>query len=355
LLLGCGRAHFDPIGDGANGDAVIVGDGITITSNIAFVTSVGPTLGSLGSLAAADAYCNGRAQAAGLPGSYVAWLSTSTTNAIDRLTGSRGWSRVDGKAFVDTPADLVAGTIFYPLDVDEFGNRVPAMMAVGTATDNNGNVVAGYTCNDYTSTSGLLWFGLSDRGTMYWTDALGTSACAGPEPIYCFGVGHSQPTTPPPSGTRHAFLLTTDWMPGTGLASADAACRGDATPAGLNGTYQALLATSTASAISRFSLSGTTWARVDEVLLADTPADLAAGRTNVPLEVSADRVYFAGGPTWSGATDPSTVGSDATTCTSWTVSSAGVGGVVGDCGAVGFDNMGGAACNQVLPVYCLEL
>jgi hypothetical protein len=359
LLLGCGRAHFDPIGDGGNGDTVVVGDGITITSNIAFLTSIGQPLGSIGGLAGADAFCNARAQAAGLPGTYVAWLSSSSSgNAKDRLTGSRGWTRPDGKPFADTPEAIVAGQIFYPLDVDEFGNRVPTT-SVGTGTDSYGLTVTGYTCSDYTSTTDLLWLGVNDRGALWWTEGGGgTNACSAALPVYCFGIGKSAPTMPPPATARRAFVLSSGWLPGGGLASADFACQTEANAASLNGTFQALLATSTASAISRFSLAGSTWARVDGVVLADTPADFAAGRTNAPLEVTAALQYLSCEVTWLGATDPSTVGSDATTCTSWTATTAGVTGNVGDCswlGANGFDIMMVTPCDQGPLVYCLEL
>lgn len=40
---------------------------------------------------AVDRECNALAGAAGLPGHYVAWVSTSTQNARDRLGAARGW------------------------------------------------------------------------------------------------------------------------------------------------------------------------------------------------------------------------------------------------------------------------
>src|SRR5688572_3513455 len=46
--------------------------------------------------ASADAICQTLADAAGLGGTYVAWLSTSDQNAIDHVQGPGPWYRVDG-------------------------------------------------------------------------------------------------------------------------------------------------------------------------------------------------------------------------------------------------------------------
>src|SRR5215510_6780649 len=102
LVAGCGRLSSDsqvqPVGDDT---AALEG-----AANLVFVTSQHVIAGQLGSLAAADAVCNESAANAGLPGVYVAWLSTSATNAIDRLAGARGWVRPDGRPFADTSADI---------------------------------------------------------------------------------------------------------------------------------------------------------------------------------------------------------------------------------------------------------
>ena len=52
-----------------------------------FVTDSG-ALGNFGGLANADSACNVAAGNAALSGTWVAWLSDSQTNAIDRLTGT---------------------------------------------------------------------------------------------------------------------------------------------------------------------------------------------------------------------------------------------------------------------------
>ena len=81
--------------------------------NIVFVTSIEYD-GNLGGLGGADAACQSRAAFAGLPGTYVAWLSTPTVSAHSRIQG-RGWVRRDGRPFVDTIADLEQSKMLYPV------------------------------------------------------------------------------------------------------------------------------------------------------------------------------------------------------------------------------------------------
>ena len=60
--------------------------------NRVFVTSSKKT-GDFGGLAGGDTECNSLASLAGLPGTYVAWLSTATVNASTRLGSAQGFVR----------------------------------------------------------------------------------------------------------------------------------------------------------------------------------------------------------------------------------------------------------------------
>jgi hypothetical protein len=141
LAAGCGRLGFDSRIQLA-GDDTVMPDG---PANLVFVTSQHVIAGQLGSLAAADARCNDAAGGAGLPGHYVAWLSTSKTSAIDRLAGARGWVRPDGRPFADTPADIAAGRIWYPASIDE--NGAASATLVITTSDAHGRF-DGKSCSD---------------------------------------------------------------------------------------------------------------------------------------------------------------------------------------------------------------
>jgi hypothetical protein len=63
-----------------------------------------------------------------------------------------------------------------------------------------------------------------------------------------------------------------------GLTAVDHLCTTEAAAARLTGSFSALVATGTASAISRFDPSGANWVRRDGVALAGTVGDFAAGK-----------------------------------------------------------------------------
>src|SRR5689334_19443588 len=119
-LAACGRVGFDVA-------KTELADAADTRPNVVFVTSgTTPATFAAPPLASADGVCASRAVAKGLPGTFVAWLSTSTTDAIDRLAGSRGWVRVDGAPVADTAAEMIAGRIYNPINVDEAGQTVPS-------------------------------------------------------------------------------------------------------------------------------------------------------------------------------------------------------------------------------------
>jgi hypothetical protein len=66
--------------------------------NYAFASSAVYVPGSFGGLAGADEKCQTLATNAGLPGHFLAWLSTSTTDARSRFASARGWIRPDDDA-----------------------------------------------------------------------------------------------------------------------------------------------------------------------------------------------------------------------------------------------------------------
>ena len=82
-VASCGRFHFDARNDATD-------DATGSRANYAFVTSSLQLPTSFGAdLAGADLICNMRAQEVPLPGTYVAWLSSSTSAARDRLVADR--------------------------------------------------------------------------------------------------------------------------------------------------------------------------------------------------------------------------------------------------------------------------
>lgn len=370
-LVACGRVGFEHSGSAdpddepalANdaGFAMAPGDATTGEAtpqpNLVFVTSGVVTPSALGGLAGADATCAAAASAAGLGGTYRAWLSTSTVDAKDRLASARGWVRVDGRPVVDTVADLVSGKMYYPIRISETGQDIDALGLdyVITATRETGVYDPnGSACGDWTSATGSAVGGRARGATRNFTYGF-SSTCTGSYRLYCFGVDRSVAVSAPALGARRRAFLAPSWIPGGGLASADVQCQGEADSAGLGGAWAALLATTTATAASRFDLTGPTWTRLDGVAVAETPSAFAIGQLQAPINLTADRRYVET-IVWTGSPSPNLKGS--ATCVGWTSNQA---SDVGDHG-YSSSSAGDAAfifgapqgCNVGFGLYCLE-
>lgn len=262
---------------------LIVGDGnrsVTATfasANFAFVSQPTVIAGSLGSAAAADTVCQQEADAADLPGTYVAWLSDSSTNAIDRLTGARGWVRLDGRPVIDRPSDLPARSMRYPILFESGGVPVANTNPVMGTSDENGTLLAA-SCEDFSVMTGSLRAGFASHVGERW--ARGTIAsCGSPGRVYCFGTDHTTPfPIRIPEERRRVFVTDQPWLGLTeGVASADAHCAAEATRAGLLGTFIAFLSTTRVPAIDRIDPTGPVYTRMDGVPLANSSADFVAG------------------------------------------------------------------------------
>jgi hypothetical protein len=159
--------------------------------------------GNLGGLEGADAICQGKAQAAGLTGTFKAWLSDSSETAADRLTHS-SVSYIDtrGQVIANDWEDLVDGSVQRPITVDESGFDWDAdakhcgafilLANVWTGTAINGDRKAPF-CSDWTDNSdveaGTGHIGFYCYGSEAWTDeSVGDTAkgCSAEVSLYCF-------------------------------------------------------------------------------------------------------------------------------------------------------------------------
>jgi len=303
--------------DAAGGDAAAA-DAPTdagLPGNLVFVTSSQHLPVELGGLDVADAVCAGRAAAAGLPGTYIAWLSTSAVAARDRLGAARGWRRVDGRPVADTVADLLGGRIFYPIRIDEAGGDAIGSTTMVTGTFSGGAGGGAWACADWSDPAGNYTSGRAHGTTGVWT-GFDIAGCSVPGRLYCFGVDRAAPVAPTPATGRLAFASA--WAPGGGLADADARCQADAAARGHPGTFRALLAAAGRSAASRFDPGGPPWVRVDGVPLAASAMALLLESTETALNVNAAGGYEPDAFVFSGAADPTTAGTAGTTCNDWT-------------------------------------
>ncbi len=162
-----------------------------------FVTNATWT-GNLGGLGGGDAKCNQVAADAGIPGNFVAWLSSESVNAKDRINPARGpYVKVctqEGTLTVANGlADLVAVGSWFPSDLNCDENGAPTAevfetsFLTWTGTVGGGTFQTGYTCSSWTvgSEAGQGWTGNSYRGDEMWTEWQ-IANCDSPRHLYCF-------------------------------------------------------------------------------------------------------------------------------------------------------------------------
>jgi hypothetical protein len=268
--------------------------------------------------------------------------------ARGRIAAARGWQRVDGKPIFDLASDVTSGKMYYPIGLDEFGAKV--ITTVTTSSDSAGDT--SYPCD----TGSMTWAGASSATFPDWLFARGAIPCTLAAPIYCFGTDKTQPLVVVPQAGRRAFLTVGGLaVDASGLAKADALCMSEASAARLSGTFLALLPTSTASAISRFSLAGANWVRLDGIPLAASPQAFAAGQIDAPLNVTSAGSYVGRLFVMTGGTLPSQAQSIAIrTCSDWTSGSLDFEmGQPNDTARL-FDALTYDQCTTPYPIYCLE-
>lgn len=157
-----------------------------------FFTTNGRWTGNLGGLDGADSLCTTEAQAAGLSGSFKAWLSTSKVNAKDRIAGTGPWKFVTGEQVFTIENGMFTPSQF--LHFDARGNDLLFTMTpnVWTGTGDFGVLDASNaTCRDWTSDSPQDngSFGQLSWISTLWThdDVDGPLAdCSQMQRLYCF-------------------------------------------------------------------------------------------------------------------------------------------------------------------------
>ena len=117
-----------------------------------FGTSLGRT-GNLGGLAGADTICATHASAAGLPGTWKAWLSDETTNAIDRIAEVGPWYLIGTTIVAATTKASFALSPSAAININENGLNMGSV-DYWTGTASGGAKIAGSTCTSWTTTAG---------------------------------------------------------------------------------------------------------------------------------------------------------------------------------------------------------
>jgi hypothetical protein len=152
---------------------------------LAFVTSLQYTA-DLGGLAGADEICRWEAEAAQLPGTFRAWISDASADAIDRIEADGPWHDLHGERVFNNHANLRTSPLS-ALDLDPFGEVAYAAM-VWTGTGAGGRWLGTGTCSGWSSEDDF-----SDAGSgqavegAAWTD-FGPMPCPWEARLYCLQV-----------------------------------------------------------------------------------------------------------------------------------------------------------------------
>jgi hypothetical protein len=209
LLLGCGSvkspASIDAAGavDSGTIDAAAIdapAPDADLGPHLVFVTSTVHDC-AFGGLTAADAFCQGRAQAAGLPGSYKAWLADANGSPATRMTHHVGnYQLVTGAVVAQGWNDLTDGTLAAKIDRTEGGVQLGGVGCnapsptcnficeggeVWSNVDGAGNRRNVADCTGWT-TSGTATAGNDGKTDMTWTAGTCTPIASGSTlPIFC--------------------------------------------------------------------------------------------------------------------------------------------------------------------------
>lgn len=157
---------------------------------VVFVTSTDHT-GDLGGLAGADAICQGLADAAGLAGSFQAWLADSSDSPSTRASQAGApYVRTDGTVVADDWTDLTDGDLDAPISLDEDGigpgDPVLAHFVWSNVTALGAGIESTSHCSDWTSgASGGGRRGVWDATDPTWTELTTGSLCSSQERFYC--------------------------------------------------------------------------------------------------------------------------------------------------------------------------
>jgi len=108
--------------------------------------------GNLGGLSGADIKCQSLANAAGLDGKWVAWLSDSSISAKDRIPDtSIGYYNLDGTKIADNKADLINGSVDMSILITEKYSPIVWPPQAWSGSDKYGNKVPNVNCNNWTT------------------------------------------------------------------------------------------------------------------------------------------------------------------------------------------------------------
>lgn len=184
-----------PDGSVTTPDGSVTPPGLRVfVSSLRYSADLRSAGGQATGLASADAICQTLADAAQLGGTFRAWISTTAVDAVEHITGTGPWYRIDGALAFPNRARL-GTTPLVPISIDEQGGTPDPFYEAWTGTALGGYLAPlgsrqSVTCWDWTSTidstqvGGVV--GDIDNNSASWTE-LATGYCSPfRRRLYCF-------------------------------------------------------------------------------------------------------------------------------------------------------------------------
>ncbi len=172
-------------GDGGAGSTGGAGGAPTLGGRV-FVTSATYD-GVLGGIAGADQRCQMHADAAGLGGTFRAWLSDTQGNGplTTFAQSAEPYELVGGDEIAANWADLIDGSIATPINRDETGTPVGDVTPVAWTGTQASGMPGSPCCDDWSSTASGAWHGSTMAIDAMWSFQSGLG-CTSVARLYCF-------------------------------------------------------------------------------------------------------------------------------------------------------------------------
>lgn len=334
-------------------------------------------------LEAADGICQARAEAAGLSGTFVAWLSDDSSDAYCRANGLNGkkddncgetelptgagpWFRTDGKPFSGSINELVDSSMIYcPVRADEFGSVHDASYLYWTGTRENGTLV-GDNCSNWSDSTSPETINLGNTtATVHRFTEGSHMSCINSARLLCLEIGTGN-SVPAPDDTGKVVFVTSargtgnlgSWPQAdgeTGVLAGDNICQELASTAGLANplSFRAWLSDSSVDAADRITSDGP-WVRLDGVQVAASKSALVNSFLNTSIALTEEGQYEWFG-VWTGTLEGGT--KSAWACSDWTIGTIDIEGESGDTAYsndYSWTSIYHKGCGSDYALYCFE-
>ncbi|MCP5064949.1 MAG: hypothetical protein GY946_00155 [bacterium] len=270
-------------------------------------------------LALADAICQQEADIVGLPGTFVALLTTSLGAAHTRLGAAQGWRDPNGRPIANTPEDIASYRWLGYVEVSPSGVRSDWQFWGG------GDGTADQTCQGWTSSDSLD--SGKDMTFRLFSPEESTRTCDTPMPLACASIDYVDPiVVTPPNPHRLAFLSASPVVAGSNVTIMDGLCQLDFQNTfgpDTGRTFAALVAPAlgTTPASRLAGLPDVPWIRADGVIIADTTTAFLDSDWHTFLQIRPDGTFFGeytGETVIGGNGDLRSAATNATSCDGWT-------------------------------------